>query len=392
MTLEVLYGILKTYEPEMIKRKSLRACQGHIVDGSSALFVNDIQSSDNELEIQTPVVSSNEQKNKEPQKQVILELEEDEFYPWMNWISWINPWLTYGYKTGSVDRSKIRCFNYDELGHFATECRKPKKVKKDKAYLELEANQYKETVEKMSIKMFHIHTSMVEATEETVKQENEYLKNKLKSASEIEVVLRERIENNEVKLKSFRNAASRLVGQYHEKNKPCENIAIVLDYDALNNNKKVEGDRSKTIIDEYVPVMLRKVYAPLFKACEANFSEVELVIKQELVDEDNEKKCTKTTPTPKAEKSPCKPGVGACKYNEAKAYDPYSLCDKFDCIPCNMKVMKSCNKLRIDIKEVNIESSSKKENAHQSMNSILSESLNSTSTKSVNKKKLPNTA
>ncbi|KAL8105339.1 hypothetical protein AgCh_029215 [Apium graveolens] len=44
-----------------------------------------------------------------------------------------------GYKTGSVDISKIRCFNCDELGHFATECRKPKKVKKDKANLELEA-------------------------------------------------------------------------------------------------------------------------------------------------------------------------------------------------------------------------------------------------------------
>ncbi|KAL8091982.1 hypothetical protein AgCh_034315 [Apium graveolens] len=44
-----------------------------------------------------------------------------------------------GYKTGPVDISKIRCFNCDELVHFATECRKPKKVKKDKAYLELEA-------------------------------------------------------------------------------------------------------------------------------------------------------------------------------------------------------------------------------------------------------------
>ncbi|KAL8108708.1 hypothetical protein AgCh_024975 [Apium graveolens] len=43
-----------------------------------------------------------------------------------------------GYKTGSADRSRIRCFNCDELGHFATECRKPKKVKKDKTYLELE--------------------------------------------------------------------------------------------------------------------------------------------------------------------------------------------------------------------------------------------------------------
>ena len=41
--------------------------------------------------------------------------------------------------SGSVDRSNIRCFNCDELGHFAIECRKPNKAKKDKAYLELEA-------------------------------------------------------------------------------------------------------------------------------------------------------------------------------------------------------------------------------------------------------------
>jgi len=33
---------------------------------------------------------------------------------------------------------------------------------------------------------------------ESVKQENEYLKNKLKCANEIEVVLREKIEKNEV--------------------------------------------------------------------------------------------------------------------------------------------------------------------------------------------------
>ncbi|KAL8124259.1 hypothetical protein AgCh_012052 [Apium graveolens] len=43
-----------------------------------------------------------------------------------------------GYKTGSVNRLKIRCYNCNELGHFAIECRKPKKAMKDKAYLELE--------------------------------------------------------------------------------------------------------------------------------------------------------------------------------------------------------------------------------------------------------------
>ena len=34
-----------------------------------------------------------------------------------------------GYKTGMVDRSKIRCFNCNEMGHFATECKKPRQIK-----------------------------------------------------------------------------------------------------------------------------------------------------------------------------------------------------------------------------------------------------------------------
>ena len=34
-----------------------------------------------------------------------------------------------GYRTGMVDRSKIRCFNYNEMGHFATECKKPRQFK-----------------------------------------------------------------------------------------------------------------------------------------------------------------------------------------------------------------------------------------------------------------------
>ena len=41
------------------------------------------------------------------------------------------------YKTGYVDRSSVRCYKCDDLGHFANECKKPKK--KDKEFLELEA-------------------------------------------------------------------------------------------------------------------------------------------------------------------------------------------------------------------------------------------------------------
>ena len=109
--------------------------------------------------------------------------------------------------------------------------------------IDLNVSQYKKTVEKISTEMFYIHTSMVAANEEVsrlteineklenekqeaevllveldaAKQEIAYLKNKRKCASEIEAVLRDKLEKNEVKLKSFRNA-SELVSQYHEKN------------------------------------------------------------------------------------------------------------------------------------------------------------------------------
>ncbi|KAL8157029.1 hypothetical protein AgCh_001943 [Apium graveolens] len=290
-------------------------------------------------------------------------------------------------KKPRFSKSKGQSFNKDSSwkgkGKYTPDkCRKPKKAKKDKAYLELEAkydallkkqqgkayiaegnswddsdndedeevrnyafmaleqgdssssksqvltlttidlnvSQYKETVEKMSTEMFHIHTSMVAANEEVsrmkkineklesekqevelllveldaAKQEIAYLKNKLKCASEIEAVLRERLEKNEVKLKSFKNA-SELIGQYHEKNKPCANIAIGLDYEGLNNNKKSVSNKVKSTEAEDVPIILKKVESPLFKACEVSFSEEELIIKQEIADEDKEKENDETT-------------------------------------------------------------------------------------------------
>ncbi|KAL8135904.1 hypothetical protein AgCh_010501 [Apium graveolens] len=77
ITWEVLYGILKTYELEMMQRKSLKAYHDHVVDGSSGLIVNDREESEDG---QVPVVQAMEQKNKGPQKQVVLELKEDEYY------------------------------------------------------------------------------------------------------------------------------------------------------------------------------------------------------------------------------------------------------------------------------------------------------------------------
>jgi len=81
ITLEVLYGVLKTYELEMIQKKSLRASQGYVMDGSSALIVNDGQTSNDEQRSQTPEISTSEKRVNDTKEQVILELdEEDDFY------------------------------------------------------------------------------------------------------------------------------------------------------------------------------------------------------------------------------------------------------------------------------------------------------------------------
>ncbi|KAL8092905.1 hypothetical protein AgCh_034963 [Apium graveolens] len=92
----------------------------------------------------------------------------------------------------------------------------------------------------MSVEMFHIHTSMVASTEEISRLS--------KTNEKLEIEMQE-LELQLAELETVKNA-SKLVGQYHKKNKPCANIAIGLDYNALNNNKKNESDKGKAIADQ----------------------------------------------------------------------------------------------------------------------------------------------
>ncbi|KAL8092537.1 hypothetical protein AgCh_034703 [Apium graveolens] len=96
-------------------------------------------------------------------------------------------------------------------------------------------------------------------------QGNEYLKNKLKCEDEIEAAVREKIEINELKLKSFKNA-SELVGLYHEINKPCATVEIELRYEASSSQTKNQIDKAKENMRKKVLVQLQKVNAHLFKA------------------------------------------------------------------------------------------------------------------------------
>lgn len=167
MSLEVFYGILKTYKLEMINRKSMKAGQGLVVELTKALIVQEpirvIVPTQSQLRIEKIVDELDELV-----KIVVLEYGKKEFYT-VDELDDLNKSVAYltskfsnirlkrprifkrkdvkintcagkgEYRTNPVDRAKIRCFNCDEVGNFATECRKSRKVKKDTSCVELEA-------------------------------------------------------------------------------------------------------------------------------------------------------------------------------------------------------------------------------------------------------------
>ena len=172
MSLEMIYGKLKTYEMEQDQRVTIYG-QGTVdkstaLTRSSALVVSEPTTS--EVEVQTPRAG----------KEVIIEAEmdsanlgaeESEYYTLEELEQMEDKTMAYlaakfshirfkrnpkykfkgstnrfqksnytpstgfkgGYKTGMIDRSKSRCYNCNELGHFATECQKPRQARDKKS-------------------------------------------------------------------------------------------------------------------------------------------------------------------------------------------------------------------------------------------------------------------
>ena len=134
--------------------------------------------------------------------------------------------------------------------------------------------------------MFHSHTSMLAANEEkeklarvngellkgnenmklmlvgleNLKQENEYLTQKLNYAEQVEKVLRTKLEESELKPRSYQNS-SNLVQQYHDNNKKSKNVGIGFNYEAptVKNTSKGKSHQKD------VPHVLKSVDEPLFK-------------------------------------------------------------------------------------------------------------------------------
>lgn len=155
LPLETLYGILKTYELEFFQRKSILANRGKMANVSNALIVKEPmrmersstsqKQKDEEVEDDDVEESSAKDESDEDEYYTIEELERMDnkslafmakkfgnlrfkknrsFKPrskpnFSSFNKGTNPRTSSqrGYKTGTVDRSKIRCFNCDELGH-----------------------------------------------------------------------------------------------------------------------------------------------------------------------------------------------------------------------------------------------------------------------------------
>ncbi|KAK1384767.1 hypothetical protein POM88_022502 [Heracleum sosnowskyi] len=175
--------------------------------------------------------------------------------------------------------------------------------------LDRSTDEYKKTIKDLSAEMFNVYTSLSAANEEitrlsklneTLKSENESLvlktssldslaqenarlKNELKCAKEVEEFLRNEIAENEFKIKAYKNS-SKIVQDYNDKHTENQTVGIGFSYGRRPGKETVIQDCSGNAAVK--PTILKKVKPPIFKAAEIEFDEEAILIKQEILDED----------------------------------------------------------------------------------------------------------
>ena len=138
----------------------------------------------------------------------------------------------------------------------------------------------------------HLELSIVDI--EALKQEVEYLKNKIVCDEQIEKVLRNKLAENGLKIKSHQNSYA-LVSAYHDKNQENYKIGIGFDYEDTKDKKNL-SHISKTLSKEKGPQILKNVSNTVFKRTSVDFDDELLIIKHKLLDEDNKEECENSSP------------------------------------------------------------------------------------------------
>ena len=129
---------------------------------------------------------------------------------------------------------------------------------------------------------------------------NEYLENKVKCNNEIEIALRKQLVELETKLQAYKNSAN-IAKEIIDKQCPEKNTAIGFDYSSKKIGKKpVEDSSQSNTIKDDVPHVLKNVNNPVFKKPTSEpLNEKEMLIKQEMLVEDQEKQDVEEVTLPK---------------------------------------------------------------------------------------------
>ena len=382
VSLERLYGVLKTYELEQIQQKEIYG-KGRVVSATTALVAEVpqrveekiIQSSGLNQETITAeygITSPNQSDGDFYSLEELEQLEDESMAlivkrfgkfrfrrnPNFKFKTNVNRFQRGGsstsnssrggYRTGMVDRSKIRCFNCNEMGHFATECKKPRqfkntfydvsqKKKSGKAYLAEgkswdDSKSEDEEVGNLALMaisdnpssskpqvtftdtemIYHLSGTLdcarrendriilqntalekevtelrtVHINQDKLKQEIVILENRVNLYKQLEINLKVIITDLETKVRGYYNSTMKAKEIFNQQ-AISQTIGIGFDYNEAVGKLSINSPNRVSAKERGIPHVLKGVDKPLFRKSIAEpFNETSIFIQEELRTED----------------------------------------------------------------------------------------------------------
>ena len=382
VSLERLYGVLKTYELEQIQQKEIYG-KGRVVSATTALVAEVpqrveekiIQSSGLNLETITAeygITSPNQSDGDFYSLEELEQLEDESMAlivkrfgkfrfrrnPNFKFKTNVNRFQRGGsstsnssrggYRTGMVDRSKIRCFNCNEMGHFATECKKPRqfkntsydvsqKKKSGKAYLAEgkswdDSESEDEEVGNLALMaisdnpssskpqvtftdtemIYHLSGTLdcarrendriilqntalekevselrtVHINQDKLKQEIVILENRVNLYKQLEINLKVIITDLETKVRGYYNSTVKAKEIFNQQ-AISQTVGIGFDYNEAVGKLSINSPNRVSAKERGIPHVLKGVDKPLFRKSIAEpFNETSIFIQEELRTED----------------------------------------------------------------------------------------------------------